>query len=129
MYGCQFWDIHPKFEVASAALDALAEARRLLEDGGDPASAARIVERVPTAAWYRDYGTFTTSEAVRAQAESPVLSRVSAIWLGLRPLIDALESEAPRDELHAALSDAEANVRETAERWAQAFADDLRSLR
>ncbi len=129
LYGCQFWDVHPKFGIASAALDRLGEARRLLEDGGAPAEAARLVEGIPTAAWYRDYGELTTAEAARTQADSPVLSRLSPVWLGLHPLVLALERNAPRDELLTALSEAEAGTRDIAAQWADTFAEDLRSLR
>ena len=125
LYGCQFWDVRPKFDVASAALDALGSARRLLEDGGAPEEAARILEGIPTAAWYRDYGEFTTAEAERTQKDSPVLSRMSPIWLGLHSLLDALERGAPLDELLSELSEAEQGTRDVAAEWARSFAEDL----
>ena len=125
LYGCQFWDVRPKFDVASAALEALSQAQRLLEDGGGPEEAARIVEGVPTAAWYRDYGEFTTAEAIRTQADSPVLSRLSPIWFDLHSLLDSLERGAPRDELLSALSEVERRVRDTASQWARSFQEDL----
>ena len=129
MYGCQFWGVRPKFEVASQALVSLGQARRMLEDGSDPAEVARLVEGIPTSAWYRDYGEFTTSVAARTQKESPVLSRISPIWLGLHPLFEALESEPSAETLGAAIAVAEQATRDSAEQWAQAFARDLRSLR
>lgn len=127
LYGCQFWAVRPKFDVASAALDALSQARRLLEDGGAPEEAMRILEGIPTAAWYRDYGEFTTSEAERTQNDSPVLSRMSPIWLGLHSLLDALERAAPQDELLSALTEVEQSTRDMAAQWARSFADDLSS--
>ena len=128
IYGCQFWSIHPKFDVATTALDRLAEARRLVDDGGDAAGVAALLGDIPTSDWYQHYSDSTTRESIRTQKDSPVLSRISAIWLELDDLWSEVEKASEQNKLLKAIDKASNKVKELAEEWAEAFARDLEAL-